>query len=188
MVSNTNILNFINLCSGYLKFGLHVMELRYIELHNIEYLKVEIPKTPRHADSKSDTGRLVKDDPLQELKSFILACESCMEGKMTKRPFSSKGKRAMEPLELIHTNVYELFLVKAHVGYKYAMSSIDNYPRYEYLYSMKAKSKAFWKFLEYLAEVEKLLSEKAKCIWSNRGGEYLSEELTNYTAENGIRY
>ena len=32
-------------------------------------------------------------------------CESCLEGKMTKRPFSSKGNRAKDLLELVHIDV-----------------------------------------------------------------------------------
>ena len=44
-------------------------------------------------------GRLVKNGPLRELKVGTLpVCESCLEGKMTKRPFSAKGNQAKEPL------------------------------------------------------------------------------------------
>ena len=35
----------------------------------------------------------------------ILVCESCLEGKMTKRPFKAKGNRATIQLELVHTDV-----------------------------------------------------------------------------------
>ena len=31
--------------------------------------------------------------------------ESCLEGKMTKRPFNAKVRRALELLELIHKDV-----------------------------------------------------------------------------------
>ena len=33
-------------------------------------------------------------------------CESCLEGIMTKRPFSSKGSRAKDLLELMYTDMY----------------------------------------------------------------------------------
>ena len=49
---------------------------------------------------------LVKDGPLRELFIGSLpACDSCLEGKMTKRPFSAKGSRATEPLQLVHMDV-----------------------------------------------------------------------------------
>ena len=35
----------------------------------------------------------------------IPVCESCLEGKMKKRPFKAKGNRATKQLELVHTNV-----------------------------------------------------------------------------------
>ena len=50
--------------------------------------------------------RLVKDGPLSELKEVHLPqCESCLEGKMTKRSFGAKGNRAEELLEIVHTDV-----------------------------------------------------------------------------------
>ena len=33
-------------------------------------------------------------------------CESCIEGKMTKRSFPHKGNRSSELLESVHTDVY----------------------------------------------------------------------------------
>ena len=33
-------------------------------------------------------------------------CEFCVEGKMTKRPFFSKGNRANDLLELVYTDTY----------------------------------------------------------------------------------
>ena len=49
--------------------------------------------------------RLVKDEPLKELRVTPLpTCESCLEGKMTKRSFPSKGHQANDLLELIHSD------------------------------------------------------------------------------------
>ena len=51
-------------------------------------------------------NRLIKSGALSQLKLGTLpVCESCLEGKMTKRPFIGKGLRATEPLELIHSDV-----------------------------------------------------------------------------------
>ena len=49
---------------------------------------------------------LVNDGPLKELKVTPLStCKSCLEGKMTKRSFPSKGHRANDLLELIHSDI-----------------------------------------------------------------------------------
>ena len=58
--------------------------------------------------------RLVKDGPLRDLSVGSLpVCESCLEGKMAKRPFSTKGERAKEPLQLVHSDVYGPVSVQA---------------------------------------------------------------------------
>ena len=44
-------------------------------------------------------------------------CESCLEGKITKRPFNVKGKRALELLDLVHTDVYGPMSIQARGGY-----------------------------------------------------------------------
>ena len=97
-------------------------------------------------------NRLVKDGPLKELKVGNLpVCESCLEGKMTKRSFSAKGFRANEQLELVHSDVYRPLNVQARGCYKYFVTFIDDYYRYEYVYLMQRKSETFGKFKEFLA-------------------------------------
>ena len=43
----------------------------------------------------------------------LLVCESCIEGKMTKKLLTTKRYRAKKYLELVHTNVNEPFNVHA---------------------------------------------------------------------------
>ena len=42
-----------------------------------------------------------------------LFCESCLQGKMTKLPFTGHGERATDLLALVHTDVYCPFDVPA---------------------------------------------------------------------------
>ena len=52
-------------------------------------------------------NRLVKDVILPSLAIKPMSvCISSLEGKMTKRPFSSKGSRAKDLLVLVYTDVY----------------------------------------------------------------------------------
>ena len=51
-------------------------------------------------------NRLVKEGPLSSLTIQPLpACASCLEGKMTKRSFSTKGTKSKGVLHLVHTDV-----------------------------------------------------------------------------------
>ena len=70
-------------------------------------------------------------------------CESCLEGKMTKRPFNAKGRRAQDLLELIHSDVCGPMSIQARDGYEYFIAFTDDYSRFGYVYLMKRKSKAF---------------------------------------------
>ena len=82
-------------------------------------------------------------------------CESCLEGKMTKRPFTTKGLTAKQPLELLYSNACGPFSTQARGGYEYYITFIDDYSRYEYVYLMRRKSESFQKFKEFHAETEK---------------------------------
>ena len=116
----------------------------------------------------------------------IPVCESCLEGKMTKRPFKAKGNRATIQLELVHTDVCGPMSVQARGGYEYFITFTDDYSRYGYVYLMCHKSEAFDKFREYKAEAEKQLGVHIKQLRSDRGGEYLSGEFKSYLAQEGI--
>ena len=89
---------------------------------------------------------------------------------MTKRPFTTKGLRAKEPLGLIHSDVYGPFATQARGGYEYYVIFIDDYSRYGYVYLMRRKSETFEKFKEFHAETEKQLGKSLKVLRSDRGG------------------
>ena len=57
---------------------------------------------------------MIKNGLLGPLENESLPlCESCLEEKMTKTPFSAKGIRATILLELVHTDVCEPINVQA---------------------------------------------------------------------------
>ena len=128
-------INGLTICIRNIENNLYVLRpLTHRSLLNTEMFKVEKPKTKRPKISHDDTylwhlrlghinldriNRLIKDGALNKLKlGTLLVCESCLEGKMTKRPFTEKGIRASQPLELIHSDVYGPMNVKARGGYE----------------------------------------------------------------------
>ena len=65
-------------------------------------------------------NRLEKDGLLRELIDGTLpVCESCLEGKTTKRHFSVKGQRVTQLLELVYSDVCGPLSVQARRGYEY---------------------------------------------------------------------
>jgi transposase InsO family protein len=131
--------------------------------------------------------RLVKDGLLGPLDfNHYPVCESCLEGKMTKRPFSAKGHRATDLLELVHTDVCGPMSTQARGGYEYFITFTDDYSRYGYVYLMRRKSESFEKFKEFRAEAEKQLGKHIRALRSDRGGEYFLGEFKDHLSEAGI--
>ncbi|KAA0042463.1 gag/pol protein [Cucumis melo var. makuwa] len=128
-------------------------------------------------------GRLVKSRLLNQLEDNSLPpCDSCLEGKMTKRSFTGKGFRAKTPLELVHSNLCGPMNVKARGGYEYFISFIDDYSRYGHAYLIQNKSDSFEKFKEYKAEVE---NELAQIIIPD---DRIEDSLTYKQAMNDVDY
>ena len=71
-------------------------------------------------------------------------------------------------------------------GYSYFITFTDDLSRYGYVYLMKYKSEAFEKFREYKNEVENQTGKSIKTLRSDRGGEYLSTEFTQFLKDHGI--
>ncbi|EXC18499.1 Retrovirus-related Pol polyprotein from transposon TNT 1-94 [Morus notabilis] len=105
---------------------------------------------------------------------------------MTKMPFTAKGVRATEPLQLIHSDVCGLLNVQVRGAYEYYATFIDDYSRYGYVYLMQRKSETFGKFREFRAEVEKQLGKPIKTPRSDREGEYMDQEFRDFLIEEGV--
>lgn len=158
------------------------------------------PKRPREVDnstklwhlklghiSQDRIHRMAKDGSLGSLDPAPMpTCESCLQGKMTKSPFTGKGERVAELLGLIHTDVCGPLSTNARGGYSYFITFTDDHSRFGYLYLMKHKSESFEKFQEFRNEVENQTGMSIKILRSDRGGEYLSTEFLDYLKEHGI--
>ena len=132
-------------------------------------------------------SRLVQNGPLGSLELEALpVCESCLEGKMTRQAFTTKGYRVKEQLELVHSDLCGPMTIQARGGFEYFITFIDDCSRYGYIYLMRRKSKAFEKFKEYRAETEKRLNKCLKTLQYDRGGEYLLGEFRDYLSKQGI--
>ncbi|GJT09653.1 putative RNA-directed DNA polymerase, partial [Tanacetum coccineum] len=113
-------------------------------------------------------------------------CESCISGKMTKKPFNNNIERATDLLGLIHTDVCGPLRHVSRKGASYFLTFTDDFSRYGYVYLLKHKHEVFETFKVFKSEVELQLGKKIKALRSDRGGEYLSQEFKEYLGKNGI--
>nr|GFA65987.1 zinc finger, CCHC-type [Tanacetum cinerariifolium] len=112
--------------------------------------------------------------------------ESCISGKMTKKPFNNNIERATDLLGLIHTYVCGPLRHVSKKGASYFLTFTDDFSRYGYVYLLKHKHKVFENFKVFKSEVELQLEKKIKALHSDRGGEYLSQDFKDYLSKNGI--
>nr|GEV68302.1 hypothetical protein [Tanacetum cinerariifolium] len=66
-------------------------------------------------------------------------CESCISGKITKKPFNNNIERATDILGLIHTDVCGLLRHVSKKGASYFLTFTDDFSRYGYVYLLKHK-------------------------------------------------
>ncbi|KAD6118913.1 hypothetical protein E3N88_10184 [Mikania micrantha] len=113
-------------------------------------------------------------------------CESCLQGKMTKAPFSGTNERAKDLLGIIHSDVCGPFKPMTRNGERYFITFTDDYSRYGYVYLLRHKHESFEMFKIFKNEVENQLNKTVKILRTDRGGEYLSSEFQEYLRSCGI--
>ncbi|GJR37273.1 retrotransposon protein, putative, ty1-copia subclass [Tanacetum coccineum] len=107
-------------------------------------------------------------------------CESCISGKMTKKPFNNNIERSTDLLGLLHTNVCRPLRHVSRKGASYFLTFTDDFSCYGYVYLLKHKHEVFETFKVFKSEVELQLGKNIKALRSDRGGEYLSQEFKEY--------
>jgi hypothetical protein len=109
-----------------------------------------------------------------------------VQPKQPCKPFKSMEEMSLAPLDLIHSDLCEMNGILTRAAKKYFISFIDDATRYCQLYLIKTKDEALNCLKIYKADVENQLERKIKRFRSDRGGEYLSNDFSEYCAEHGI--
>jgi hypothetical protein len=89
-------------------------------------------------------------------------CYNCMQSKQTRKPHKVAEKRHLAPLELVHSDIYEMNDVLTEGVKRYFMILIDDASRFCYVYLLKTKDEAFNCFKIYKSEIETQLKKKIK--------------------------
>ena len=77
---------------------------------------------------------------------FDRKCETCGEAKMARASFISVERRT-EPLDLIHSDVYDLKSEQTRDDKKYFITFINNSTRYYYVYLLRSKDESIEAFI-----------------------------------------
>ena len=111
-----------------------------------------------------------------------LSCE-----KSKRLPFAKSTNQASDVLELIHSDLMRPTKTTSYSGCRYAMISVDDFSRFNWIYILKHKNEAFSRFLDFKQRVEHEFGRNIKCLLTDNGGEYVLEEFLAYCEKERIQ-
>ena len=115
-------------------------------------------------------------------------CEGCLKGKSHKSPIPKvrTSQRALAMLDRVHSDVCGPIEIPSLGGSRYFVTFIDENSNWVTVFLMKRKAEVVGCFLEYEKYAERQTGRKIRVLRSDRGGEYLSNNLTSYFKHQGI--
>lgn len=125
--------------------------------------------------------------PKFKVEDMHKVCEACQLGKQAKHAFPHDRHVSRNALEIVHSDVWGPAKTTSMGGCKYYVTFIDDHTRKVWVYFMKEKGEVFTHFQNFRVMVEKQTGKHVKCLRSNGGGEYFSNEFSGYLRKNGIQ-
>ena len=113
-------------------------------------------------------------------------CTTCIEGKCVNTRNKKPDARATRPLQLIHTDLSGPVNVTAKDNFRFAISFTDDFSGFVSVYLLRNKSDTTKATEQFLADTAPY--GNVKCIRSDNGGEYISNEFRSLLRKRGIRH
>lgn len=140
-----------------------------------------------HLNSKSMKHLQAITDGVRFSGELNSICSGCMMGKQHRVPLPDQAThRATEKLQLVHSDVCGPMTVGSLGGSYYFVLFIDDFSRMTTVKIMKSKDEVFTHFKVFKAQVEKQTGLFIKTFRSDQGGEFMSNEFSEFLRTNGI--
>ena len=114
-------------------------------------------------------------------------CEHCHYGKHVATSHPTTTLRESSPLDLVHSDVCGPMPHQSLGGASYFISFIDDSTRKVWAYPAKTKDRVFSIFKEWLAMAENQSGWNLKCLRTDNGGGFKSEEFVKFCRHRDIR-
>ncbi|CAI7805568.1 unnamed protein product [Closterium sp. NIES-53] len=113
-------------------------------------------------------------------------CVSCIGGKLAEHTFPDKGSNAEEALAVVHIDLCGPFRVAAKDGSLYFLLLKDRHTRFVWVMPVAKKSDVLQEFQKWLVLVERQTKKSVLALHSDRGGEFLRKDFTDFVICKGI--
>ena len=117
----------------------------------------------------------------------MTVCESCESAKGERKLVTKvrEGERCSAVGDEIHSDLWGPAPVESINHKRYYVSFTDDHSRYTNIYFLHTKDETFDFYQVYEAWLSTQLNAKVKCLRSDRGGEYLSDDFSAYLRKKG---
>ena len=116
------------------------------------------------------------------------SCKACILGKQHRTPISIFSTTpTTQPLKLIHSDLCGPLPQRSLTGSRYILTLTDDYSHYSWVYFLTTKNDTFDTFKAFRCMVKNQTRHKLSCLWTDRGGKYLSTEFTKFCKLYSIR-
>lgn len=125
---------------------------------------------------------------LPQLAPTSVMCTVCLVGKQHRDNIPKKSAwTATEKLQLVHADIYGPVNPISNSKKRYSLCFIDDFSRKAWVYFLVEKSEALNLFKYFKTLVEKETGMYIKCLRTDRGGEFNSDEFKEFCRHSGIK-
>ncbi|CAI7838893.1 unnamed protein product [Closterium sp. NIES-53] len=123
---------------------------------------------------------------LKSASGTYLLCVSCVGRKLARHTFPDQGSDADDVLAVVHIDLCGPFRVAAKDGSLNFLLLKDRKTRYVWVRPVAKKSDALQDFVHWLAVTEQQTKKSVLMLHSDRGGEFLGKQFTDFVNGKGI--
>jgi len=132
------------------------------------------------------TGMTVQKQRLDSLR--FGTCPPCIEGRMTRAPFSSSTSRSTAPLQLLHTEVMGGMPLLSAGGAAYLVTIVDDFTRFKAVVPVSSKGLAKDAVMQIANLWENQTDKRVKVVRSDGGKECKGGAWQSWLREKGITH
>nr|GEZ62077.1 hypothetical protein [Tanacetum cinerariifolium] len=116
-------------------------------------------------------------------------CSSCELGKAKRKSFHTKiTPSSKRQLQLLHMDLCGPMRVASINRKRYVLVIVDDYPRYTWTYFLRYKDETPEVFIDFLRLVQRGLQAQVRIVRTDKGTEFLNQNLHAYFAAEGIHH